>query len=148
MRCRCNAVSFVVVLTLCGIAAAISGCRGESKLTLIPVTGKVVLANGQTMAGIGVQFHPDAGGTATGHIPTGTTDAEGKYELMTGVERGAPPGQYRVVLVPPSPKPVGGSIPPPSPPPFNAKYLDRKTSDLTIEVKAGAAPGTYDLILK
>ncbi len=82
------------------------------------------------------------------HIPSGTTDAEGKYELTTGIAKGAPAGWYQVVLTPPTAAPVGGELPRSGPPPFAKKYMDVTTTDLSLEVKAGAAPGAYDLKLE
>lgn len=130
------------------VAAAPVGCGGNKGPELLPVSGKVTLPDGP-LAGIGISLRADASkGNTTPHIPSGTTDAEGQYELTTGVGKGAPAGWYRVVLTPPTATPVGGEMPPSGPPPFAKKYLDVTTTDLSLEVKAGAAPGAYDLKLE
>ncbi len=139
--CFCKFIPWIGVIT----AASLIGCSSKEGGDLIPVSGRIVLPDGP-IAGIGVSFWPDASkGNTTQHVPTGSTDAEGKYELRSGNQKGAPPGWYKVVLTPPSPEPVGGSMPKPTPPPFANKYLDIASTDLQVEVKSGAAPETYDL---
>ncbi|NUQ65549.1 MAG: carboxypeptidase regulatory-like domain-containing protein [Pirellulales bacterium] len=123
------------------------GCGGGENLELLPVSGKVSLADGP-LAGAGVSFRADASkGNNTPHIPSGTTDSEGKYELTTGNTKGAPAGWYKVAVTPPTAAPTGGEMPQAGPPPFNQKYTSPTTTDLSIEVKEGAAPGAYDLNL-
>jgi hypothetical protein len=65
---------------------------------LVPVTGTVKV-DGQPVANASVLFVP-AGEGATGTAASATTDATGKYELVTGEEgqKGAKPGTYRVVI--------------------------------------------------
>lgn len=129
------------------IITVICGCGKNDDLDLVPVAGKVILPAGP-LAGIGVSFRPDTTkGNSTPHIPSGTTDTEGKYELITGGRKGAPPGWYKVVLAPPTPGPTGGEMPKSTPSPFAAKYQNVTTTDLQIEVKSGATPGAYDLKL-
>jgi len=129
------------------VAAALAGCGGNKGPELLPVSGKVTLPDGP-LAGVGISLRADASkGNTTQHVPSGTTDAEGKYELTTGVAKGAPVGWYQVVLTPPTAAPSGGELPRSGPPPFAAKYTDVTTTDLSLEVKAGAAPGAYDLKL-
>lgn len=126
-----------------GLVIAAGGCRQEGPV-LYPVSGQVTL-NGQPLPQVGVSFRPDESeGESNGHIPTGVADAEGRYRLETVGRQGAPPGRYKVVVLPYSPGPVS----PVPPPPFAATYLDPKTTDLTVEVKKDAPPGTYDLPLR
>lgn len=114
---------------------------------LVPVSGKVALA-GSPLPAVGISFRPDtAKGNKSVHEPTGTADSEGKYELVAAAKNGAEVGWYKVVIVPASPAPMGGEMPQVGPPPFNVKYTDVTTTDLSIEVKADAAPGAYDLTL-
>jgi hypothetical protein len=130
------------------VGALLVGCGANEGLDLIPVSGKVSLPDGP-LAGVGISFRADASkGNNTPHIPSGTTDAEGKYELTAGGAKGAPAGWYKVVVMPPAPAPTGGEVPKPGPPPFDPKYSDAATTDLSIEVKSAAAPGAYDLNLE
>ncbi len=67
----------------------VSGCGPEFKT--VPVSGTVTLDT-RPVAGAGVVYSPDqAGPTASA-----TTDANGKYMLMTGKFTGAAPGKYRI----------------------------------------------------
>lgn len=137
---------------ICGIVsvfmiASLPGCDGGG-LALVPVKG-IVTVNGDSIGEVGVSFRADsAKGNTTTHIPTATADDDGNYELITGGEKGAPPGWYKVIVTPPSLPITGGEMPATPPTPFDKKYLDPGATDLSIEVKAGAEPGAYDLQLK
>lgn len=124
------------------------GCGGsDDGPKLVPVSGKVTLA-GSPLPGVGISFRPDAAkGNKSVHEPSGTADAEGKFELVAAAKNGAEVGWYKVVIIPAAPAPKGGEMPQVGPPPFSVKYTDVTTTDLSIEVKAGAAPGAYDLTL-
>ncbi len=126
----------------------LSGCGGsDDGPKLEPVSGKVALA-GSPLPGAGISFRPDkAKGNKSVHEPSGTADAEGKFELVAAGKNGAEVGWYKVVIIPAAPAPKGGEMPQVGPPPFNVKYTDVTTTDLSIEVKAGAASGAYDLTL-
>lgn len=129
------------------VSVSLVGCGGNDGPQLIPVSGKVSIADGP-LAGAGISLRADASkGNSTQHIPSGITDAEGKYELTTGIAKGAPAGWYQVVVTPPTAAPVGGELPRSGPPSFDRKYTDVTTTDLSLEVKEGAAPGAYDLQL-
>jgi len=122
------------------------GC-GSGTSTMVPVKGKLTIS-GEKLGMAGVSFRADESkGNQTKHIPAATTDGSGMYELTTGGEKGAPAGWYKVVITPPSPPITGGELPQTGPPPFDQKYLTPDTTDLSIEVKAGAAAGAYDLNL-
>lgn len=142
----CPNVCLIVVAVLA--ASLLSGCGGsDDGPKLVPVSGKVTLA-GSPLPGVGISFRPDkAKGNKSVHEPSGTADAEGKFELVAAAKNGAEVGWYKVVIIPATPAPTGGEMPQVGPPPFNVKYTDVTTTDLTIEVKAGAAPGAYDLTL-
>lgn len=78
----------------------VPGC-GESEpeetQTVFPVSG-VVTMDGKPVTFASIQFHPQAGGDAT-QVYYGTTDMEGKYELVS--PRGTPgcePGTYTVTI--------------------------------------------------
>lgn len=117
------------------------GC-GESGPVLYPVSGTVRF-DGKPLPQVGVSFFADASkGNDSGHIAAAAADVDGRFTLSTVAESGAPPGWYKVVVSPYTPGPV--EVPKP---PYNEKYLTVDTTDLSIEVKADAAPNAYDLTL-
>ena len=130
----------LLVATCC-----LAGCGGE-QLDLLPVSGRVYY-DGQPLTTGTVSFHPP---DALGHIPTGAIDQEGRYTLSTAYQPGAPPGRYKVVIHATEPvKPVPGKAMPGLPksiiPP---RYNDGDSTPFEIEVKEGAAAGSYDLRLE
>ena len=137
----------LVVFALQSVSLII-GCGGsDDGPKLVPVSGKVTLA-GSPLPEVGISFRPDkAKGNKSVHEPSGTADAEGKFELVAAAKNGAEVGWYKVVIIPAAPAPKGGEMPQVGPPPFSVKYTDVTTTDLSIEVKSGAAPGAYDLTL-
>lgn len=105
--------------------------------------------DGVPSEGAGVSFRPDAGkGNMVEWFPTGVADKEGRFTLTTTAKPGAPPGWYKVVVMPYSPPPFGGDAKKAAPQAFNAKYSNPDTTDLRVEVKQDPAPGSYDLKLK
>lgn len=140
---------WLTLLSVMAISGGLTGCGGSGNtLKLTPVTGKVTV-DGKELPGAGVSFRADTTkGNDTQHIPTGTCNEVGEYELMTGGEKGAPAGWYKVAVFPPTPPSTGGEMPAAVPPPFDPKYLDPNASELSIEVKQGASPDAYDLKLK
>lgn len=128
-------------------AALAAGCGGDEGPKLVPVSGTVTL-DGNPLPDVAVTFHPDqAKGNKSGLIPAATANAQGKYELEASAKKGAEVGWYKVLVIASSPQPKGGEMPQVVPPPFNKKYMDAETTDLSIEVKADATPGSYDLKL-
>ena len=82
-------------LALIGLALA-AGCeQGSDRPATYGVSGTVTL-DGTAVEGATVTFAP----SATGGTPAvGTTDASGKYSLMSfGTENGAVPGKYMVSI--------------------------------------------------
>jgi len=118
----------------------------------------VVTYNGEPVEGATVTFMATSEG---GRGAMGTTDASGKYSLLTFVAGdGAIPGSYKVKIA----KKAGGGgfeategaggmlVPPAGGPPtvkpkdeLPAKYADDSTSGLTAEVKVGN--NTFDFEL-
>lgn len=127
------------------ILVSLNGCGGD-KLDLVPVSG-AVLVDGKPLIKVGqggVSFFADAAkGNQTQHIPTGVIDAEGKYELETGGQKGAPPGAYKVLVNAFQNTPDEGPVTPRQL--LHPKYYDLTKTDLTIEVVSDSAPGQYDL---
>jgi hypothetical protein len=83
IRCR---LTFSLALLLVTMAA---GCGGSPKL--LPVSGVVTL-DGQPLSDAGVLFCPIANGPAA----SDTTDARGRFQLVTVNMPGAIVGSYRV----------------------------------------------------
>jgi hypothetical protein len=108
-----------------------------------------VTVDGAPLSSAGVAFHPDTQkGNTVDQLPAGTTDENGVFELTTVARKGAPVGVYNVAVIPYSPAPGRGQ------PragkkdlPFNARFRNPKTSELSIEVTADAQEGTYDIKL-
>ncbi|MGE3804997.1 MAG: hypothetical protein AB7K24_10025 [Gemmataceae bacterium] len=138
---------FLLLATLC------LGCQGNADPanvgTTFPVEGKILLvADGEESAPVKigtVAFHPDKSkGNTCPHTPGAEIQADGSFRLITAAKPGAPAGWYKVVVV---------STEPPNPDdPFaprksfiDEKYNTAETTELEIEVVAGAAPGSYDL---
>ena len=73
------------------LAVLVAGCGGG--LDLIPVSGTVTL-DGKPVDGAAVVFVPVAGGP----VASGTTEAGGKFRLMTINDAGAVPGEHHVTV--------------------------------------------------
>src|SRR5262245_29219813 len=79
------------------LPVALVGC-GKGRLQTHPVSGQV-LYNGQPLAGVDIAFHPVDKKNDTGYPPHATTDADGKFRLMTFVkDDGAPAGEFQVAI--------------------------------------------------
>ena len=82
-----------------GLAVAAAGCGGaaSNRPKLVPVGGIVTL-DGKPLSGVVVEFIPT--GSTHGNGASGRTDKAGRYELTAARwGKGAPVGEYRVVLV-------------------------------------------------
>lgn len=89
--------SFVLPALLI-VAMAGCGIRPISIPKTTPVKGSVTL-KGKPASGVLVQFHPKFSTGKLKFIPSGETDATGKYVLSTGKPGdGAPVGDYVVTL--------------------------------------------------
>lgn len=127
---RCLAVTSLVLMVLVG------GCSTSSSglPDLAPVTGKVTMG-GKPLSDVSVQFE-----SANGQVASGTTDANGKYEIVfTGGAEGAEIGEntVRITTVLDHPTPVDYKDPIP------AKY--NESTQLKVTVKSGE--NTHDFAL-
>ncbi|MCH5377819.1 MAG: carboxypeptidase-like regulatory domain-containing protein [Planctomycetes bacterium] len=119
--------------------ALLVGCGGASTPSTSKVTGTVKY-NNAPLANVNVTFTPQEGRPATG-----TTDAEGHFQLTTfEVDDGAVPGMHRVTITPgpssePPPMPESPEQAKAAPPaaPFPAKYMHPDQSGLTANVESG-----------
>lgn len=137
---------------LCVILAAtafLAGCGGgnSSSPVTVPVQG-VVKYQGQPVPKLSVAFIPDKG-----MLASGTTDAQGKFTLMTNKPGdGAMVGSYKVGIkfvpdeIPEMPGLPGTEKKAPASP-IPQKYADPATSGLTKTVEKDAAKNnfTFDL---
>ena len=111
-----------------------AGCGSRFKPTppkVYPVKGKILLANGEPVAGGIIKFHPK---TKLGAEASGEIGPDGSFELTTIVKNdGALPGSYTVSVDPyfkgGRPSKVPASRVPP-------KFLAPATSGVTAEVEA------------
>src|SRR5689334_8436765 len=95
-----------------GAALAVAGCGGDGKVARSPVHGSVNV-DGKPAFGVMVMFCPvDASPEVQKLRPTGFTDAEGKFQLISiSANDGAPPGHYKVIMQWPSgPKNAMGGL--------------------------------------
>jgi hypothetical protein len=128
-------------LVVCCVAAL--GCGGVSDAPkTVDVTGTVTY-NGTPMANLSVAFIPDKG-----MLASGTTDAEGRFELTTSEPGdGATPGTYKVAInfvpeqTPEMPGFPGSENTPKSPIP--TKYADVSTSGLIATVDTDASKNDF-----
>jgi hypothetical protein len=117
------------IAALALVALGLPGCGGG----LYPVRGTVTLDDGTPVTKGLVVFERVDGGPAV--TARGDIRPDGGYELSTNKPGdGVPPGRYKVVLnsldlsdVPDEHKDL----------PYDARYLNLKTTDLEFEVKAG-----------
>lgn len=112
------------------LVVAVSGCSRDDTPPLGEVTGKVTL-DGAPLEGVIVVFKPE-----NGRVATGTTDAEGAYELEYAYQvPGCKVGPCKVNME----WPLGTT---------KAKALDVKytsASELTAEIKEGDNVVNFDL---
>jgi hypothetical protein len=125
------------------IAACLAGCQARKIEKLVPVKGKVVV-NGAPLTSGAVTFQPDGSkGNQSLHIPVGTLDSQGQYELTSATQKGAPRGWYKVSISAQEPIDPKNPYAPPKHL-INARYADTGTSGLAVEVQEKVPPGSYD----
>jgi hypothetical protein len=117
------------------------GCNSHT--ALYPVEGSV-RHNGKAASGVVVTFHPKDGDPITAIRPIGFTDAEGKFTLMTGQEKGAPAGEYAVTFLWPkevekekNPKEFKMNMAAETFDGLDGAYTDAQTTKFKAEVKRG-----------
>jgi hypothetical protein len=114
---------------------------------MVPVEGQIQLA-GKALTKGTVILRPDAGkNNTTAHEPRGSINSAGHYKILTHPREGAPLGWYKVGVVvtepsdPSNPYSVPRSLIP-------EKFANPDDSGLTLEVRANAPPGAYDIKLE
>lgn len=132
---------FSRLLVICAACFFVPGCG----VAQYPVTGSVLL-EGKAFTGKegAVVLRPDAGKGNTANVaPLGVLQPDGRYNILTNGQPGAPAGWYKVVIL----ATEAGSNPNEEPRRvLNARYEKEATTPLAIEVVAGRN-GDYDLQL-
>ena len=147
-----------VVGMVCVAVGSVAGCGGTKKPKVYGATGTVSW-KGQPLAGATVSFVP-----AVGPPSDGTTDASGKFTIMTNGQPGAPFGPNKVTVS----KFTGAATMPSAPTPDDmmkmaaekgkkktadkeeipVKYSRPDTSGLSADVSADAAKNVFTFDLK
>ena len=130
-------------LAAAGLMTALAGCgQGEAARNVnnvVPVSGKIVLADGRPAANLWVSFNAK---DPPGNDANGPTEPDGSFKLGTFAKAdGAIPGNY-VVTISPHPNAKSGvpSIP--------AAYTSAKNSPLKIEIKSSGSELLPTITLK
>jgi hypothetical protein len=130
-------------LVLCVTAALVFACVScGNKNNIYPVSGKVMY-KGSPASGATVFFCRKGGDTMNDHMIMGIVQGDGSFELVCGsMGKGAPPGQYNVLI---EWKQVSGQrkgSPQHGPDKFKGRYADPKHPLLraTVEAKTNDLP--------
>jgi hypothetical protein len=109
------------------------------------------MIDGEPLTAGDIVFYPDHGAEQrSDQIPRGTIQPNGTYAIQTAGQRGAPLGDYRVVIVaqtstrPRHAKPNPMNLYPAIP----RRYFNSETTPLRLKVVPQAASGQYDLDLQ
>jgi hypothetical protein len=120
------------------------------------VAGKVTV-NGKPVPLGTVQFRADTSqGNQSMEVPVATIGPDGRYELETAGQKGAPLGWWRVLVIADNfraddPPPSGTKFPEGYQPPrplVHERYLSFHKTDLVVEVVENPQEGAYELHLK
>lgn len=116
-----------------------TGCGGRG---LVEVSG-LVQVNGSPAAGASVMFHPTD--DPEGVTAAGTTNAEGRYVLSSGVDLGVLPGIYLVTVSWPDPnvkateaQMMMGTAEP-GPDLLKGRYSSKQKSELRVEITSSTS---------
>jgi hypothetical protein len=138
---------FLGLLGMCVLA----GCNSGGP-ALTPVSGTVTLDK-KPFAGAQVRFLPQ--GDTLGHGGAGSTDADGKYEIIahrSNNRKGLLPGEYKVIvtrLLMPDGSPLAPGVAPINSPARESvpePYCKPRDTPLTVTI--GADAKTFDVPLK
>jgi len=79
------------------VAVLVGGCARKPDPVLVPASGVVTL-DGKPLGHVLVRFSPAERGLSAAWISEGTTDNEGRYELVSPMGPGAVTGTHRVTV--------------------------------------------------
>jgi len=111
---------------------------------LQPVSGKIT-RKGEPIKGAIVTLHPKNGLNDIKAVrPSGVTDEQGVFNLSTGKDSGAPPGEYLVTVVwnkeiPAAAKMRSTDQLPDPVDQLQGRYNDAKNSKITVTIKSGVS---------
>lgn len=135
-RMRDRRVSRGLAGLIMAVCAGLTGCGTSDSLpvlTVYPVNGKVLLADGKALSGGLIYLVSKAGDLPV--TPSGVIGPDGTFSVVTGGSgEGAPPGEYKVRIEAQPAQTVGKT----KKPPFPARYNDEDSSGLLVTVRAGA----------
>jgi hypothetical protein len=125
------------------IPVAMAGCGVSDppppRVTVYPVKGKVLLADGSPLKEGHVWFVPTKDSVLNSY---GEISSDGSFTLTTGNSgEGAPSGEFKVRIEPAkpvAPKQRPGTRRDLKPLPFPEKYTDEDSSNIVVVVKAGS----------
>lgn len=151
------------------VLAPLSGCGGKKKPEGLPSLEPTTLTftvDGKGLANANISLQP-VDNKSNKWVPSGKTDASGKVELQTGGPfKGAPVGEYKVVVSADEEIDYGEDGPPPSRDdaqayedwsrksdpnkwkrysPVDAKYTNMADTPLSITIQAGKNAQEFDL---
>ena len=134
------------------VAVLVGGCARKPDPVLVPASGVVTL-DGKPLAHVLVRFSPTERGISAAWISEGTTDNEGRYELVSPMGPGAAVGTHQVTVseggVPDEIRDDQGKVAAwlgkLAGRPLPGRYGTIATSPL--EVAVGPSVGTLDLVL-
>jgi len=93
-RIACPPAVPAVSLLFTLLSVATLGCGGESRVSVVPVSGKVTF-QGTAPAGAQVVLHPVTRSDETSVAPSGTVKEDGSFQISAYDQGdGAPPGEY------------------------------------------------------
>jgi hypothetical protein len=82
------------VAILLGLIAVLTGCNSETKISVVPVSGKVTF-QGQPASGAQVVLHPVGAKEDKKFAATGKVKDDGTFKIgVYADDDGAPPGEY------------------------------------------------------
>jgi hypothetical protein len=133
-------VRMVVFCLTAVLALACTSCGNKNNV--YPVSGKVMY-NGSPASGATVFLHHKGGDAMNDHMIMGIVQDDGSFELVCGsLGKGAPPGEYDVLIEWKQVADQGNGRPQRGPDRLKGRYADPKNPVLhaTIEAKTNALP--------
>ena len=143
---------YASLMLVCISAVVLSGCRGNNRFSVYPVSGRVIYG-GRGIARATVIFFPvDAASENAKKLrPFAYCDGEGNFKLKTYTDDdGAPAGKYRVSIIAPARTRSGSSKDQPAgetpasqgivvdvPPAIANKYSNVDTAGIEVTVQEG-----------
>jgi hypothetical protein len=113
-----------------------------------PVHGEVFIGEDKPVPGAIVAFHAVNSDSKDPVVPVGTVDSDGKFTLTTYTkDDGAPPGEYRITIVWPTPKENPFDLPD-RPDKLDGRYTDPEKSEFRFTVESKEYNSVPPMIVK